>query len=354
MNQNLLVDFQKELTQIRKYIEHINQVNNLLNIETFNEPVFQEFRTHFLSFTTDKKVFEYKAIVISLYGLLEKYIELWIQEYLRCVSQIVSYDKLSENMRNNHFELSMKLIGLIREDKYEKYSRLRKEDVLKKLNKCIENNQPYEFNVDAFTIQSGNLTPVRIENIFKTIDIVISKELTKHRNLVNLIGISLNQIQNTESSVLFGEITDLVERRNKIAHGAEIIDLLDSSALEHYIKFLEQYCCAIFEVLKEKFIENYTIEKYKNIDCESVFKNKSVIGISIENYEIKIGDWLIIKTGEQNNDHFYKKQIISLGKGNKNDYEKLEVKEKTNISIGIDNQESLLITKQCAFYLENR
>lgn len=31
MNQNLLVDFQKELTQIRKYIEHINQVNNLLN-----------------------------------------------------------------------------------------------------------------------------------------------------------------------------------------------------------------------------------------------------------------------------------------------------------------------------------
>ncbi len=354
MEKYLLEKFEKELSQIKEYIKHIQQVNSLIEMEVPDKPVFQEFKTHFLSFKNDKKLFEYKAIIISLYGLLEKYIDLWIQEYLTRLSSFVAYDKLSESLKDKHFELSMKLISIVKENQQAKYHHLKKEDVLKKINTCIENPQSYKFNVEAFTMQSGNLTHTRIEEIFKSLGITITNELKKNLDLINSIGFSLAQISNTESKVLFAKINELVERRNTIAHGAEIDDLLELSALAPYMKFLEKYCYAIFSVLEEKDIENHTIEKYVEVDCQGVFFNKTVIGLAIENCSIKIGDWVIIKTAEQSNERFHKKEIKSLGKDDKNDYSELKIEEKTNIAIKIDNSESLPITDKCTFYIEKK
>jgi len=355
MEKHLSEEFEKELSQIKEYIRHIQQVNSLAAIEVPNKPVFQEFKTHFLSFKNDKKLFEYKAIIISLYGLLEKYIELWIQAYLTRLSNFITYNQLNESFKNKHFDLSMKLINVVIEGRQAKYSHIKKEDILKKLNTCIENTQPYNLNVEAFTMQSGNLTHSRIEEIFKTIDITnLKKELLKNSQLVTLIGISSTQFSNTESNVLFAKINELVERRNRISHGAKIDDLLDLSALEPYIEFLEKYCIAILRVLEEKDIKNHTIEKYQEFSCQGIFHKHSSIGLAIENYIIKKGDWVIIKTAEQGNEHFYKKEIISLGKDGKNDYSELRIEEKTNVAVGIDNQELLPITTQCAFYLEKR
>jgi hypothetical protein len=351
MEKYLLEDFQKELSQIKEYIKHIQQVNDLVGIAIPNEPIFQAFKTHFISFRNDKKLFEYKAIIITLYGLLEKHIDLWVQVYLENISRLVVYDKLSENLRKKHFELSMKLISVVMEGRQAKYSSLKKEDILKKLNNCIENPQFYKLNVEAFTMQSGNLTHNRIEEIFNAVDVNISKELLKNQALITLTGLDIVQIHNTESSVLFGKVNELVARRNTIAHGAPINDLLDLSALEPYIDFLEKYCIAIFGVLEEKNIENHTIEQYQKVDIINIF-NKKIIACSIENYEIKIGDWLIIKTAEQGNERFYKKAIQSLGTHGKNDYTELKIKEKTDIGIRIDNQADLPITIKCTFYLK--
>lgn len=320
-----------------------------------DESVFQDFKTHFLSFRNDKKLFEYKAVVISLYGLLEKYIEQWLQEYLTRLSSFVAYENLSDSFKNKHFDLSMKLISIVNEGRHSKYNHLKKEDVLKKLNTCIENAQSFDFNVEAFTMQTGNLTHTRIEEIFKAVDISIGKELLKNSELIALIGIrpDQNQISNTEANVLFGKINELVERRNTIAHGAKIDDLLELSALAPYIEFLEKYCIAIFRVLEESDTKNHTIQKYQKINPIKVYEKK-IIAFSIENYEIKTDDWIIIKTAEKGNEHFYKMKIISLGKDGKNDYSELKIEEKIDIAVGIENTDQLPITLKCTFYVEKR
>lgn len=352
MEKYLLEDFKKELIQIKEYITHIQQVDNLIDTNIPDDSNYQQFKTHFISFRNDKKIFEYKATIISLYGLLEKHIDIWIQAYLRNLSKLVSYNELTEQIRSKHFELSMKLINLVIEGRQEKFSRLKKEDILKKLNNCLENLQPYKLNEEAFTIQSGNLKLKRIEEIFNTININIHKELIKNAELINLTGANINHLQNTDGSVLFGKINEIVERRNEIAHGSRIDELLHLSALEQYIEFLEKYCIAIFQVLKEKDIENQTIIEYKEVTCIKVFPHKNVIGISLEEYTIKIGDWIIIKTAELGNEHFYKQEIKSLGKDKIIDYKEIQIKELTNISIGIEKLESLTITQNCTFYLK--
>ncbi|MDM8551317.1 hypothetical protein QUF72_14630, partial [Desulfobacterales bacterium HSG2] len=88
MNLSSLENFKKEVNQIRKYIKHIQYVNDVESytvLETDNEQIkviVNSLKQHYRDFGIDKKVFEYKATIISLYGLLEKFVELWIKEYL--------------------------------------------------------------------------------------------------------------------------------------------------------------------------------------------------------------------------------------------------------------------------------
>lgn len=350
MAEYLLESFQKELSQIKEYIKHIHEVNKLGSVEALDDDVFKSFKKHFISFDTDKKLFEYKAIIISLYGLLEKYIEIWVKEYLSELSELISYSNLPENIRNSHFELSMKLITMVVEGRWVKYNHLNKEEVLKKLSNCLEKPSMYSFNTEAFTMQSGNLTHKRIEEIFKTLDIQISKKLIKNTQLNLLIGISDDRITHTEGNILYAKINDLVERRNDIAHGVEIIDnLLGLSEIEPYIEFFEKYCMAIFSILEEKNIENSTFEKYQEINQKCVLLNKSIIVFAMENYEIRIKDWIIIETSAN---RFYKKQIQSLGKDNRNDYTELQIAQQTDIAIKIDNGEQLPINGNCKFYIK--
>lgn len=337
MENYLLNDFQRELSQTKEYIKHIQQVDNLIDLNISNKPVFEEFRNHIHSFSRDKKMFEYKAIIISLYGLLEKHINLWIKEYLKCFSQLVMYNNLPKEIRKQHFDRTMKLISIVRDKRQAKYNNLKDNDILHNLSDCIKNPQRYNLNLDAFTLQTGNLTHQKVKELFQTIG--ISQEFTKRY---------------IDDHDLFGKINDLVERRNIIAHGAKTDNLLGLSELDSYIQFLDEYCTIIFDLLKERNIANHTIEKYKEVNCKGVFEKKTVIGIAIDNYTIKVKDWLIIETADKKNKHFYKKQIKSLGKDKVTHYQELEIKEATEVTIKIDNQEELPITMKCNFYIEKK
>jgi hypothetical protein len=120
MNITSLERFKAEVNQIREYLKHIQYVNDVVGstiLEQDNEQIntlLNRLKEHDRSFRTDKRIFEYKAAIISLYGLLEKYVETWIKEYLDSLSKLVpNYNELDEKIRNNHFELSLKLINTI-------------------------------------------------------------------------------------------------------------------------------------------------------------------------------------------------------------------------------------------------
>lgn len=95
MNRSSLDDFKKEVNIIREYLKHIeyvNQLNNYTIAPADREPLkslLNNFKKQDRSFSRDKRIFEDKTVIISLYGLLEKYIEIWIKEYLDSLSNLV-------------------------------------------------------------------------------------------------------------------------------------------------------------------------------------------------------------------------------------------------------------------------
>lgn len=354
MNIETLESFKKEVNQIREYLKHIQYVNDVAAyaiLETDNEQIkslLNMLNDHYRGFRTDKKLFEYKASIISLYGLLEKYVEIWIKEYLDSLSSlIIEYSKINEKIRDNHFELSLKLINAITSREIAKYKRLTKEQILGKLNNCIVNPTNYQINTEAFVLSSGNLKHKQIVKLFELINVDLNSGLVKNEKLNNEIGLLPNQISNTEKDILYFKINDLVERRNQIAHGSEEVDsILSVSGLEPYIQFLEKYCQAIFETLVEEFIKQESKNTFQKIEKVIKTYNGKVLAFEIEKYTIKVGDMLIIETKEGK---FYKKPILTIQKNNVS-YPELTVLEKTNIGVSVeptikDNQ-TFYIVKQ--------
>jgi hypothetical protein len=340
MNIESLENFTREINQIREYLKHIQYVNDVAAysvLETDNEQIRKLLNTlkeHDRSFRTDKRIFEYKASIISLYGLLEKYVELWIKEYLDSLSNVVpEYNKIDQKIRDNHFELSLKLINTITTRETAKYQHFTKEEVLKKLNDCIVNPTKYQINTDAFVLLSGNLKHNKIVELFNKLNLDLNDELLKNEELKNEIGLNQNTISRIEKDILYNKINDLVERRNQIAHGSEEVDdILSISELEPYIQFLEKYCQAIFQTLFEQVIKNESIHTFQKVEnVIKIFGNK-VLAFAIENYTIKVGDMLIIQTKEG---RFYKKPILTIELNNQREPE-FTITEKTKIAVSVD------------------
>lgn len=351
MNKTSLERFKTELNQIREYLKHIQYVNNVVGyavLEEDNEEIkalLNSLKEHDKSFRIAKREFEYKAAIISLYGLLEKYIEIGIKEYLDSLSNLVpNYNELDEKIRNNHFELSIKLINILISRESAKYQHLTKEEVLRKLNNCSVPAVNYQINTEAFVISSGNLKHNKIVDLFKLLNIDLNSELIKHESLTREIGLSPDDISQKEKDILYYKINDLVERRNEIAHGSEIPNFLNISELEPYVQFLEVYCQAIFETLFENFIKQESIHSFKKIEKVVKIFGSQILAFEIDNYTIEVGDMLIVKTQKG---RFYKKPILEI-ELDKIQYPKLTITETKNISVCVDHK----IKDTQTFYLK--
>lgn len=340
MNIQSLENFKRELNQIKEYFKHIQYVNDVVDyaiLETDNEQIkslLNRLKDHYSNFANDKKTFEYKASIISLYGLLEKYVEIWIKEYLDSLSTVVpEYNQINKKIRDNHFELSLKLINTITSRESAKYEHLTKETVLKRLNECIVNPSNYQINTEAFVILSGNLKHDKIVELFNKLGLNLNNELLKNEELNNQIGLTKEKISGTEKNIVYNKINDLVEMRNQIAHGSETVDQIKNiSELEPYIQFLEKYCQAVFQSLFQQLIKQESIHTFQKIEKVIKIFNDKILTFEIENYTIKVEDMLIIETTEG---RFYKKPILTIELDDQS-YPELAVIEKTNIGISVE------------------
>lgn len=358
MNKLLLNNFKLELSQISEYLKHIQYVNDILDynlpnysieIEYFNDFIhtLNTLKEYYIHFGRDKKIFEYKAIIISLYGLLEKYIEVWIKEYLECLSRTVpNYFDIESEITDNHFKLSLKLIDIITSRELAKYQHLRKEEILNRLNQCIIGVGEYKFNTDAFVISSGNLRHNRIAELFKSINISLNDLLNKNETLINYIKEEqqVQNISNLRTNTLYSRIDDLVERRNEIAHGAETLYILDRSELEPYINFLEKYCQAIFEILNEQLIKQKSLHHFHKITkIIDVFSNR-ILAFEIENHTIRVGDIIIVETSDSK---FFERTINTI-EVDKLPYQEITITDRQSIGVSVEPK----IKKNYTFYIQ--
>lgn len=341
-----LQNFLTDINNVKEYIKHIDLTNKLeAATRNSNEASLKIFNEHLHSFGKSKRIFEYKAIIISLYGIIEKYIGIWIQEHIDTLPNIIqNYNDLPSTLRKNNFDLSIKLISLVNENRFVKYEHLTKEDLLLRLSDCISKPSEYKLNSDAFSPSSGNLKHSKISEAFKYLDIELQTKLKLNKQFSIFLKQKFGNNISNRGDDLFTIIDDLVIRRNEIAHGADIDNILNITEFDNYIEFLENYGKAIFETIVEKELEYETqFLRTEIANIKGVFKQGSILCFEIENHKIKTGDYIIIKTPDNT---FIKKQILEIQKDNKV-FEQLDIDSKTDIGVNLGSG----ITKNQNFYI---
>jgi len=314
MQEDSLESFKKDINNIREYIEHINLVNNIAKENNdLHKKSLKNFTEHLRSFNIEKKLFEYKAIIISLYGILENTISKWIQEHIKNVSIIVSdYDSLGDKFKVEHFNLSIKLISLIIENRHSKFDNINKNNILENLNQSIVSPSDFKLNSEAYIPLSGNLKHIKIIEALKPLNIDL----------------------NTLTSILHREtikIDDLVGRRNDIAHGVEIDNILGISEFEDFISALQIYMTNIFNIIVEQEIKYHFQEKnvFYIDEPKKFFQNNQVCIINLKDTELKIGDILFI----EKNNRFSQVTIIDIQEDGKS----IKSTNKGEVGLKIDN-----------------
>lgn len=349
MQENTLELFIQDINGIREYINYINLVNKVESSTPVpSDNALIELKEHLHSFGVYKRIFEYKSITISLYGILEKHIGIWIKEYIGLLPRVIdNYNKLPDKFKKDHFNLSVKLLALIGENKHAKYESIKQESVLAKLSSCIENPSAFQLNSDAFYLSSGNLKHAKIAESFSYLDIKLTARLKIVGQRTG--GFLCNGASNIESKgdELFRLIDDLVTRRNDISHGQDVDNILNVTEFSEYVDFLEGYGRAIFQILVEKINEVESVHLYEKIDkVAGVYKKGSILCFEIENNEVCVGDNIIVNLLDGG---FIKKKIVEVERNNEK-LDKLSIKEPECIGVNLVSD----ITKKQSFFIKKQ
>jgi hypothetical protein len=89
-----LNQFQKNISDLKKYIDlgivaYESSIENLSKEDSLQNESIKSFLDNYQEIRTFTKIMNYSAIVITLYGTLERYLENVAKEYLICLCQAI-------------------------------------------------------------------------------------------------------------------------------------------------------------------------------------------------------------------------------------------------------------------------
>ena len=109
-----------------KSIATLNKVLEKIEIITKQQIDNEDIR-YIQSKQTDEKIFNYRANIISLYGVFEFFIEEVFKEYVECLKNIIpQYDSLNDKIKKNYFTNTAKLHSKLH---YAKFSHIKERDI---------------------------------------------------------------------------------------------------------------------------------------------------------------------------------------------------------------------------------
>ncbi len=334
-------EFTRNLNLLSKFIEtDILKVDGLLlTLQSINEQAsnreLQDSISAYKSMRGYRKKFNYSAIVILLYGYFENFIERIAEEYVKAIAAVAeNFEQLPSKIRENHCSKSRELEKKLNLDKYKN---LTKDQIIANLSSC-QNIQSKEFtlNVEAYSMHNANFRYHTIDGIFADVGVQkINRQIINENafsSYLQKIDDKSTDLQTGKSKIFIDAarlkleqtLNELAQRRNQIAHGAEVDDILSPEILKtKYIDFLRQYAQSLEQVLQaslssfEKTLIQYELKNYIKIGSPfKIWQKGYVPGFSNVSIDIKlkiaVGDEVIVEISIKKSKEYKKVKILEI------------------------------------------
>jgi hypothetical protein len=293
------------LALLRHYLDGLDKQDGLLSIdaEFCGEARRQigELQEHFRA-KNNKARFDYNTIIISLYGYLERFIEDLIGEYLELISKYVSsFAALPQAIQERHLALSLELA---RKTEYQKYvGSVNPEIIIAKLHACFSTPDHYQLNNQAFTQHNANFRHSVVAETLAQCGIDgISQSLRRAEPFTAFLveedpERDLKTYLAGGDDVVFARLSDLANRRNDVAHGTPVDDILSRDILRSYVGFIEAYARGLAQVAYEGSL-SFMLSKALLLGPAIAVHDYRIVCVNLPAGKITLGDTLIAKTND--------------------------------------------------------
>ena len=214
---------------------------------------------------TDRKRYVYAVTIVSLYGLLERFVDTLIEAFIaRIAGAVSSYDKMPTKIQDNHIPMSLALVKAIGEERHR--TGMTQKEVIANLHSCLTGDENFRVNGSAFVLHRGNISLTRITEFLSSVGIDTHfRRVTLTPDLLNLFREreerDISKVGDPELKALLQPIDDLVERRNQVSHGVINIDDIESiDLLKERCRFVAAYGGAVYTVLVQEALK-YQIDR---------------------------------------------------------------------------------------------
>ena len=283
---------------------------------------------------------QYNAIIISIYGCFEHYIDEVFNSYMNNICEIINnYEEFPERLR----EKQIKKLGdfLVNPKRYKNYS-LSIEDAIENVYKYLLLNH------------GGNLKIDQISELAKEFGIndFINKIVQNYGFMSYFVRNGLHNedtyrrtaSQNPKN--LFEKLEWFVSARNDVAHGW-VEERMELNAIsENYLGFLKILAYAINEIMLQSFM-SFLMEREKLCKLGKAIKviDSHIVCINNGDNIFGIGDYLIAVKNKK-----IKVLEIKTLQINGKSIERLE-KTNNDVGIGLEKRDDIKINQEYSFYL---
>ena len=334
-------DFSQELKALEKHVASQTatlKTVSLLRKDTTLRHLVEDIEINMVA----NKIFNYNSYVISLYGIFERYIEDLLKGYLISISDVFStYSELPEKIREANIKKCSELLlnlGL------QKNKELAPEVIISALYNNVSNGA-VKLNYEAFIQHSSNFRSSSINEYFKSVDINdLIKLVCNYEPIKSTLESKFDNPEGISSKQLFKAIDEIADRRNEVAHGTKVINLLTPELILEYCIFFQSYSESLFHCLTDKVLDQKVNIKSTPIKVISVIKN-SILCFDASELELTGASEIIVER-KSVYPNFITVNIEEM-QVNNNVVKSVKLEDKVKVGIKVDDH----ITSNNNFYL---
>ena len=294
--------FCNRINEIKDYISLLNMQNELICSKENSS------LNNYINNLQQKKcdTVTYNAIIISIYGCFENFIDDILAEYLKKVLLLSkNYSKLNNNICNKY---KKEVTDYINNQNHFCNYNLELNNVVRHFYECINKDNCINIDVELIIKHPGNLKINQINNLLREcgIDNSISKikenqefiEYIKQENDLISDDVAKEYLNKLDNNYIFSKLDRLVDLRNSVSHSWNSDDRDSIQVInDSYIKFMNIFCKCIYELL---FIELYILMKETDNMVEIEIKelySDTIIEVDTKDYMFSVGDYILFVNG---------------------------------------------------------
>lgn len=338
----LLIEYQMFVSHVEEIEKYLTKVDRNSTIEKIfsSIPNTDTDIAEYLNFikSLGSSPLSYNAIIISLYGCFENYIDKLLGAYLEILTETKkSYeelpDKLREKYRNKFGEFlsnpqRFNNMDLDFSDEIAKYYKLLQSDLSGTINKNIALSH------------SGNLHVEEVFLLIKQLGIKDAKDriMDSHVFKKYYIDNGMDEVEFDEKRArktedFFSPLEQLITQRNSVAHSWNVEDRITLKEIKNsIIPFIKLLCNCILRIcLVSVFLLNPNTSMFQNEQPIAVYNN-FIVCFNNQGVKIAKGDYIIYISDE----NIKVAQIENLQLDRK-DIAWVEETDSKNIGLKLDN-----------------